>query len=140
MRPDVTSTGGSGINTDRVFAEELYARRIIDAYIKGDGEESLVELLKGNLDYAGINGEQPTQIKNLDTLAFPDYSDYELSFYTNKKGLQALPITGSRGCVRNCTFCDVNENEGGPKFFTYGSSIAGEIKHLHKPIKATAFF
>ena len=58
---------------------------IIDAHIKGDGEESLVELLKGNLDYAGINGEQPTQIKNLDTLAFPDYSDYELSFYTNKK-------------------------------------------------------
>ena len=130
--------GGSGINTDRTFAEGLYAKGIIDAYIKGDGEESLVELLKGNTSYAGINGEQPTQIKDLDNLAHPDYSDYELSTYTNKKGLQALPITGSRGCVRNCTFCDVNA--AWPKFYyRSGESIANEMKHQVERYGVNAF-
>jgi len=130
--------GGSGINTDRTFAETLYAKGIIDAYIKGDGEESLVELLKGNTDYHGINGKVPTQIRDLDNLAYPDYTDYTLANYTNKKGLQALPVTGSRGCVRNCTFCDVNASW--PKFFyRSGNSIADEIKHQVEKYDAKAF-
>lgn len=130
--------GGSGINSDRTFAEELYAKNIIDAYIKGDGEESLVELLKGNTTYNGINGIPPAQIKDLNDLAYPDYSDYTLANYTNKKGLQALPITGSRGCVRNCTFCDINA--AWPKFFyRTGASIAGEIKHQVETYGANAF-
>ena len=39
-----------------------------------------------------------------------------LVFTQTKKGLQALPITGSRGCVRNCTFCDVNAACVAPNF------------------------
>ena len=130
--------GGSGINTDRTFAEGLFAKGIIDAYIRGDGEESLVQLLKGNMNYSGINGELPTQIKDLDNLAHPNYDDYELVSYTNKKGLVALPITGSRGCVRNCTFCDVNHNW--PKFhYRSGESIATEMKHQIERYGVTAF-
>lgn len=139
QNPDIKIViGGSGINTDRTFAEELYAKNIIDAYIKGDGEESLIELLKGNTTYHGINGNPPAQIKDLNNLAYPDYSDYTLANYTNKKGLQALPITGSRGCVRNCTFCDINA--AWPKFFyRSGASIAGEIKHQVETYGANAF-
>lgn len=130
--------GGSGINTDRTFAEGLFAKGIIDAYIRGDGEESLVQLLKGNMNYSGINGELPTQIKDLDNLAHPNYDDYELVSYTNKKGLVALPITGSRGCVRNCTFCDVNHSW--PKFhYRSGESIATEMKHQIERYGVTAF-
>jgi len=138
-QPDIKIViGGSGINTDNVFPEDLYSKGIIDAYIKGDGEVSLVELLRGNLTYPGINGNPPAQIKNLDELAFPDYSDYSLASYTNKKGLQALPITGSRGCVRNCTFCDINA--AWPKFFyRSGKSISDEIKHQCETYGATAF-
>jgi hypothetical protein len=139
QNPDVKIViGGSGINTDKTFAETLYAKGIIDAYIKGDGEESLVELLKGNTEYHGINGTAPTQIRDLDALAYPDYTDYTLANYTNKKGLQALPITGSRGCVRNCTFCDINA--AWPKFFyRSGASIASEIKHQVEKYGANAF-
>ena len=120
--------GGSGINNDKFFAEDLYLKKIIDAYVKGDGELALVELLKGNYNFPGINGSYPQQIKDLDKLAFPNYDDYVLKTYTNKKGLVSLPITGSRGCVRNCTFCDVNS--AWPRFFwRSGESIANEIKH-----------
>ena len=120
--------GGSGINTDKTFAEGLYEKCLIDAYIKGDGELALVQLLKGNKDFPGINGSFPQQIPKLDELEYPDYDDYALQIYENKRGLVSLPITGSRGCVRNCTFCDVNS--AWPKFYyRSGKSIAGEIKH-----------
>lgn len=119
--------GGAGIFTDSIFAEHLYKENIIDAYIKGEGELSLVELLKGNTDYPGINGKTHKQIDDVDSLAFPNFDDYQLQTYTNKKGLVALPITGSRGCVRACSFCDVHSMWPSYRYRS-GSSISSEIK------------
>ena len=120
--------GGAGIATDYVFSETLKAERIIDAFIRGEGELALVELLKGNTTYPGINGIPFQQIDNLESIPYPNYDDYELVTYTNQRGLVALPITGSRGCVRRCTFCDIASQW--PKYrFRSGKSIAGEIKH-----------
>ena len=68
------------------------------------------------------------QIDDINRLAYPVYDDYELSDYTNRKGLVALPITGSRGCVRSCTFCDVASMW--PKYrYRDGKNIAEEIKY-----------
>lgn len=89
--------GGGGIATDFTFPETLYKQKIIDAFIRGEGEHALVELLNGNIRYPGINGIPATQIVNVDSLPFPNYDDYELKTYTNLKGLEALPITGSFG-------------------------------------------
>jgi radical SAM superfamily enzyme YgiQ (UPF0313 family) len=130
--------GGSGIRTDFKFPEYLYENRIIDAYIRGEGEVSLVELLKDNLDYPGINTLPPIQITNINEIPFPNYDDYELKTYTNKKGLEALPITGSRGCVRSCTFCDIAAQW--PKFvYRNGNSITDEIKHQVIKYEVNAF-
>jgi len=119
--------GGAGIATDFRFPEQCKNEKIIDAYIRGEGEIAVVEYLKGNLEYPGINGKSPKQIDDIENLNYPDYSDYELQNYTNKKGLVALPITGSRGCVRHCTFCDIASMW--PKYkFRSGKSIAEEIK------------
>ena len=126
--PDVQIfIGGAGIATDFRFPEQCKNEKIIDAYIRGEGEIAVVEYLKGNLEYPGINGKAPKQIEDIENLNYPDYSDYELQNYTNKKGLVALPITGSRGCVRHCTFCDIASMW--PKYkFRSGKSIAEEIK------------
>lgn len=130
--------GGSGIRTDFKFPEYLYENRIIDAYIRGEGEVSLVELMKGNTNYPGINTLPPIQITNINEIPFPNYDDYELKTYTNKKGLEALPITGSRGCVRSCTFCDIAAQW--PKFvYRNGNSIADEIKHQVIKYEVNAF-
>ena len=45
----------------------------------------------------------------LDALGIPDYDNYNLSNYTQfYEGEKVVMITGSRGCVRNCKFCNVN--------------------------------
>jgi len=71
-------------------------------YIVGEGEHALLEFLKGNLDYPGINGNQPKQMENIEDLPPPDYSDV-----IHKHKYDTAIISGSRGCVRKCTFCDV---------------------------------
>ena len=71
-------------------------------FISGEGEYALLEFLNGNWTYPGINGIPPMQIANLDALPPPDYSDHlEANTY------DSMVLSGSRGCVRNCTFCDV---------------------------------
>jgi radical SAM superfamily enzyme YgiQ (UPF0313 family) len=128
--------GGAGL--DLKNSEQLRQDQIIDAYIQGEGELSLIELIKNNADYPGINGKPFEQITNIDSIPFPIYDDYELQTYTNKKGLVALPITGSRGCVRHCTFCDVASQW--PKFkFRQGTNIANEIQHQVLTYGVSAF-
>ena len=138
-RPDIKIViGGSGIATDYAFPETLYKQKIIDAYIRGEGELALIELLNGNTAYPGINGMLPQQIVNVDSIPFPDYDDYELKTYTNRKGLEALPITGSRGCVRKCTFCDIASMW--PKYYyRSGKSISNEIKYQVEKYGVRAF-
>jgi radical SAM superfamily enzyme YgiQ (UPF0313 family) len=103
--------GGPGIknfliSTDNNFCEYAKSLGLIDHYITGDGELSLVEFLNGNLDYPGINSENWIQPTELDQFPYPDYTDYNFDQYTQK----VVPVTDSRGCVRACEFCDVIEH------------------------------
>ena len=130
--------GGAGLNTDNNFGPYCMEQKIMDCWIRGEGELSVPAYLRGDMTHPGINGIPPKQIDNIDDLDFPDYSDYELASYTNKKGLVALPITGSRGCVRACTFCDIASMW--PKYkFRSGKSIASEIKTQVAKYNAKAF-
>lgn len=130
--------GGGGIATDKVFPQILLDEKIVDAYIRGEGERAIVDLLQGNSSAPGINGIEPQQIVDVDSLPFPDYDDYELKTYTNKKGLEALPITGSRGCVRACTFCDI-ANMWPKYYYRSGKNIANEIRHQVEKYGVGAF-
>ena len=55
--------GGAGISTRGIassnadYADMLLNDNLIDASLKGDGDIALIELLKGNFSYAGINGK-----------------------------------------------------------------------------------
>ena len=46
------------------------------------------------------------KISNFDNIPPPDYSDLDIGSYQFKNNL-TLPVTGSKGCVRRCTFCDI---------------------------------
>ena len=63
--------------------------------------------------------------KTLFNTPIPDYDNYKLSEYIWNDG-QALPITGSKGCVRSCTFCDVPGQFGRFKYRS-GEDIAKEM-------------
>ena len=142
LMPDVKIVlGGMGVMKSMTgglgFGEMMLKDNLTDYYITGEGEHSLVELLKGNENYVGINSPFYKQIDDLDSLAHPDYSDYANDYGTNavdnsgRKVFRRATLTGSRGCVRDCTFCDINAFW---KKYRYrgGQSIADEMIKLNK--------
>lgn len=70
-------------------------------FIRGE-EHALKAFMEGNLNFPGIDGKEPTQISDIEDLPAPDYSDS-----LGKHKWKTFVISGSRGCVRKCTFCDV---------------------------------
>lgn len=173
--------GGAGIadvsSDDADFAENLQKKQLIDHFIKGDAEQSFYEFLKGNITYPGVNVSNWIQLnrKDLAALPYPNYDDYQWSWYgaglyasddefkySTKKHSVFLPITGSRGCVRNCTFCDyiVHHEQftwrtadnifdemlhqikryGQKKFFFTDSLVNGNMKEYRRLIEMLAHY
>ena len=128
--------GGAGISTRGIassnadYGEKLIKDNLIDIYIKGDGDIAIIEMLKGNIDFAGINGNPYKGVPDLNVIPKPDWSDViDLPYrYHDKK---ILPITGSRGCVRHCSFCDIHEFWTKFKFRS-GQNIADEMIENYK--------
>lgn len=85
----------------------------IDIVIQGEGEASLVKLLRGapretipGVLTRTIQSETvPHELLNIDQIAFPKYHHFDLSKYGD-----IMNIASSRGCVYKCSFC------GAPKF------------------------
>lgn len=119
--------GGAGLSGDVYDVGAQYRENnLCDEIITGDGEASIIELLretyKGKFD----------RLDDLDQWPNADFSDYDLDLYkankqrknnisTNKLDvwqgygnawyrsdeILTLPLVGSRGCVRKCSFCDI---------------------------------
>jgi anaerobic magnesium-protoporphyrin IX monomethyl ester cyclase len=72
-----------------------------NALQKGESVENLKQLWikkpDGEIVY---NGMQPLQ--NIDSIALPDFSDFDRSTYLKP---DRLPILFSRGCILNCNYC-----------------------------------
>ena len=129
MNPDIKLVlGGQGLSTngiskdrEEIWVERLKKANVIDHYIVGEGEVAIVNLLKEGKG-PGIDNKEWEQQRDLDNIAWPNYSDYDLDAYNEK----SMVITGSRGCVRKCTFCDITKHW---KKFTFrsGESIANEM-------------
>jgi len=102
--------GGPGIKNqvanfyDR-FRDTAIKLGLVDHYISGDGDQALIEYVKGNYDYPGINTDFWEPVKDLDSLPYPDWSDYNFYLYSQT----FMPIVDAKGCVRNCEFCDIIE-------------------------------
>jgi radical SAM superfamily enzyme YgiQ (UPF0313 family) len=93
------------------IGEWMKSLDLIDYFVVGEGEIAFAELLKGNTSYPGINAYNPQQIMDLNTLPIPDYRSFNFANYQFSQGGQyqapMLSVTGSRGCVRHCEFCDI---------------------------------
>ena len=148
VMPDVKIVlGGPGATPD--YGPKNLKEGRIYAYVEAEGEEAILQILKGNRLYPGINGQPPVQIQDLDSLPFADYTDYDMSQYSHlfrdpfqdPKGTDLLYLTGSRGCIRRCKFCDVGKRW--PTFASKsGVTIAKEMIHqvkTHPEIKEFYF-
>jgi len=103
--------GGPGIVSELVthetpFIDSLKQGNLIDHYVRGDGEDALFKYLTENKNTESFDSPDWDMIPDLNNLPFPDYHDYDWTQY----GEPQLNILGSRGCVRECTFCDIHEH------------------------------
>jgi radical SAM superfamily enzyme YgiQ (UPF0313 family) len=123
-----------GCTNALTFPEELKEAGVIDEYITGEAENALVDYFTLGHGH-GIGNGNFKQIEELDPCPWPDYSYYNLNDYPGRQ----LTIIGSRGCVRNCTFCDVAKTS--PKYkYRSGKSIADEIIHHYETHGVTNYY
>jgi radical SAM superfamily enzyme YgiQ (UPF0313 family) len=133
--------GGSGIRAMIFDSQELcqYLLRVglIDYFIFGEGEIAFNKLLLKDYQYPGINNFNAVQIDDLNQFPFPSYKKINPADYNYVESPEIM-ITGSRGCVRKCTYCDVARYW--PKFrYRDGQCIADELYYYYKTYDLTNF-
>lgn len=98
--------------------KELISYPYVDVVVVGEGEETLVDVLNTigsnkrlsycpgaifkDTDDKVIESGLRKQIHYLDSLPFPDFSDFKLEKYVFKNH---MPLLFSRGCSWRCSFC-----------------------------------
>jgi len=139
VREHMPGTGivwGGADAQDQIY--KLKDRGLIDHWIRGDGEVSLVELLRGNTSSPGIDSLATNQITDLEAGPMPDYDDIDWSEYPEINWHKPIYVTGSKGCVKSCTFCNVYQTW--PRFvYRSGNDIADELLALRKAYDRRTF-
>jgi len=125
VKPNVLTVAG-GQHFTATAQESLATHPEIDVIARGEGEQTLVELVQAasrNSSFSRIKGisfkhngkilHNPPRplIENLDELPFPGYHfvedvvhKYHFTAMAGPKARYAL-VEGSRGCLHRCTFC-----------------------------------
>lgn len=126
-----TAPGGKDIG--KYFLDENLA----DFVVYGEGEEAIQAILNKKFHPNVNSNTNKTQIDNLDSIPYPNFYDYFAEF-PESYGNTILPILGSRGCVRSCTFCNVPALWSKYKFRS-GQNIANEMIFNCKNYGVTRF-
>ena len=86
-----------------------------DYGVENEGERALCELVREiertgeasttpgvwrKVDGAVVSAGSRERIQDLDSLPYPDFSDFDVASYP-----EGIPVMFSRGCSANCTFC-----------------------------------
>jgi anaerobic magnesium-protoporphyrin IX monomethyl ester cyclase len=151
LKPDVlTVTGGQHFTV--MAQESLEAYPEIDVIVRGEGEETLVELVKAvheKSDFSRIKGisfryrhkiwHNPPRplIENLNQLPFPGYhfvKDYAHRYhFTMMAGSKAKygMVEASRGCPHRCTFCSQWKHWQGTWRHKSAKRVADEMEFLY---------
>ncbi|MBI5883238.1 MAG: cobalamin B12-binding domain-containing protein [Elusimicrobia bacterium] len=153
-KPSVVVVVG-GAHVSAVPEETLTRMRHFDIGIIGEGEKTIVELVRAlkasggrPSDLGGVDGiiyrkgselvrtKPRAYIDDLDTLPFPAYDLLpDLRAYRmpgdNLKRLPTTSVVASRGCPKECTFCD--RATFGRRFRSHGTDyLIRLVKHLVK--------
>jgi radical SAM superfamily enzyme YgiQ (UPF0313 family) len=145
--------GGPGISIRNMVECDtelatLKQRDLYDDFMFGDGDFVIPEYINGIVSSPALNSytQDPRSAAGF-SAAIPDYTDFDLSHYPkNHLDVENLAdgpngwlyMTGSKGCVRDCTFCDVGAIWGKYKTKT-GSQIAREMIHQNITVGANKF-
>lgn len=114
--PAIKTVMGGGIFADQLAPNsptlDYFVARTghyIDKFIIGEGEELFMRFLQGELDESqkvcGL-AHNCAGILDINNVAVPDFSDFELSYYPH------LAHYGARSCPFQCKFCSETINWG----------------------------
>ena len=133
-----------GMNPTLIPDETLEALPYIDYLVRGEGEETIMELLEAlekNTPIDTIKGisfwkdkkilhtETRPYIKNLDSLPVMDYENFIGFDDWNKSPMEFLQVMTSRGCVGKCSFCSVYQMWKAERFYS-PNYVNKQIGHL----------
>ena len=121
---------------DTYFNTWMLAAGLADTVMQGDAEQGLRDWLQGHMPGTDLRAD--INNINMSDIPYSDFDDYDLAGYPYHH-VPALPISGSKGCVRACTFCDVPTIW--PKFlFKQGHHIADEMTYLNQRYGTEEFY
>lgn len=140
--------GGEHANAD--YEQILKEFPGVYACVRGEGEETILELLEGKarqevqsiafIDQGELSvTPKRKRIKDLASIAWPDWSgvplelylDYGLG-YNSPMGKRSMPMLASRGCPYQCTFCSSAGMWGTNWFPRDIEDLISEIKYYIK--------
>jgi len=93
-----------------------YARQVV----VGEAEDVIVDVVEGRLKEGVVNGRP---VRNLDTIPEPDFS--LIKGYSSNP--LVMPISTSRGCPFDCSFCSVTKMFGREYRFRSADKILAEM-------------
>lgn len=130
--------GGAGIIHD-VYVDKisvpkklyqfLFDEKLIDYWILGEGEIGFEDVILKRLPSSSVNNVIFNHLENFDLVPLPNLDKFQLDQYSPNRKI--IGIEGSRGCVKNCTFCDIRATWGTYKFKD-GIQLADELLQLKK--------
>lgn len=88
----------------KAWVWEFKEEDLFDDFISGDAEKTIVQYMNGVIQAPGINNFDYIQSPTMDDLPYPNYDDVNFDLYEEQKKFH---MSGSRGCVRQCAFCNV---------------------------------
>lgn len=126
--------GGRGLdNIERqtqMSYGQFYAKFLpVDATYMGDAENQLIEVL--DKKYQGCFVARPVSSTELENVPPAVWEGLDFSKYNGYASKELrIPLTASKGCVRECTFCDVAGSW--PKYiYKKGELVGEEIVNLY---------
>jgi radical SAM superfamily enzyme YgiQ (UPF0313 family) len=140
--------GGQGIGEIReqtswigkpIYAEKLKNLGLIDHWIKGDAETTIPLICKEIYQGPGIDSDTYAPWSKLTDNPIPDFDDLDLSAYHSGIQNGVIPLEISRGCVRQCNFCDWVTSGGGFRSKT-GLQMFNEVKYYIEKYDVRSFY
>lgn len=121
------------------FAHELKDKGLIAHWIRGEAETTIPAIIKNNFDVPGIDTDFFAERSDVNDHQFMNFDDFNIKRYHSGYEHGVLPMETSRGCVRNCMFCDIPTMHGGFRF-KKGERLFNEMVHYHESYKVKDFF
>ena len=143
--PDIKIVlGGRALELEHMgmpWYQYLNQQGVADLIVVGDAESSLVTALRHKS--TGVFQSPPQTKTDLDNIPLPRWDDYEMQDYQDFMSSPGLKkyfnVTGSKGCVRSCSFCDVASFW--PKYiYRDGEKVAREMIENYRKTGINSFW